>query len=99
MTPRRFWFVVVGVLVGASVAWLLHRGLLADTLGRAVLTGLVFAVVLRLLKFPAARQSAMWRRIGWRYGYGAGYVDARRGRDYDNTPPDDGRTRATSEAP
>lgn len=32
------------------------------------------------------------RRIGWGYGYGAGFVDGKRGR-YNPTPPKDGRTR------
>ena len=33
------------------------------------------------------------RRIGWGYGYGAGYVDALRGRRANNVPPPDGRVR------
>lgn len=33
------------------------------------------------------------RRIGWAYGYGAGYTDATGGREYDLTPPEDGRLR------
>lgn len=39
------------------------------------------------------RRDALMRRIGWGYGYGAGYVDAQRGREYDLAPPRDGYTR------
>lgn len=38
-------------------------------------------------------QRATERRIGWGYGYGAGYTDAAAGRDYDLTAPKDGRVR------
>ena len=39
------------------------------------------------------RAERLYRRSGWRYGYGAGYVDATRGRPYDLEPPPDGRSR------
>lgn len=41
----------------------------------------------------AARTAAMYRRIGWAYGYGAGWVDCRRNLACDPTPPPDGMAR------
>lgn len=38
------------------------------------------------------KADAAARRVGWRYGYGQGYVDGQRGRECDHTPPDDGRS-------
>lgn len=46
----------------------------------------------RAKRIPQARRDAMNRRIGWRFGYGAGVVDTKRGR-YDPTPPPDGTSR------
>jgi hypothetical protein len=55
----------------------------------------IFAFARLLPTRPTAqrRHDAIQRRIGWGYGYGAGYTDATSGRKYDNTPPPDGRTR------
>ena len=39
------------------------------------------------------RQNRIHRRIGWAYGYGAGYADAQRDRPASNVPPADGRAR------
>ena len=44
------------------------------------------------------KADAACRRVGWRYGDGAGYVDGQRGRPCDHTPPADGRARGEVDA-
>lgn len=45
------------------------------------------------------REAAMNRRIGWGYGYGAGWVDGTNGWPASNVPPPDGRSRLHSADP
>jgi hypothetical protein len=64
-------------------------------LAAAVACVVVFTLARLLPARPTAqrRRDAMQRRIGWGYGYGAGFTDATSGRKHDNAPPPDGRTR------
>jgi hypothetical protein len=66
----------------------------ADVVVAWVLFGLAVGAMTarRMSTRERDRRDATMRRIGWGYGYGAGWVDAARGR-YEPGAPADGKTR------